>query len=164
MYRTTDHAIRIDWRFFQQVIAPSSVEDIQSCQASFSAVTWHLETPYLLKPREIPALRLATLLVNSKLVGPNSVLLHLSSVGLTECDVRDILNNAKENRICNIFALRGDNECGSKYRGGFAHAVDLVKFIRREFGDYFTICVAGYPLGHPEATSYQQDLIHLKEK
>nr|CAD7392782.1 unnamed protein product [Timema cristinae] len=53
---------------------------------------------------------------------------------------------------------------GSKYKGGFAHAVDLVKFIRREFGDYFTICVAGYPLGHPEATSYQQDLIHLKEK
>ena len=27
--------------------------------------------------------------------------------------------------------------------GGFNHAVDLVKHIRREFEDYFDICVAG---------------------
>uniref|UniRef100_A0A2I3HTC3 Methylenetetrahydrofolate reductase n=1 Tax=Nomascus leucogenys TaxID=61853 RepID=A0A2I3HTC3_NOMLE len=50
--------------------------------------------------------------------------------------------------------------------GGFNYAVDLVKHIRSEFGDYFDICVAvsGYPKGHPEAGSFEADLKHLKEK
>ncbi|NXS04188.1 MTHR reductase, partial [Oxylabes madagascariensis] len=47
---------------------------------------------------------------------------------------------------------------------GFNYAVDLVKHIRNEFDDYFDICVAGYPKGHPEAESYEADLRHLKEK
>lgn len=47
---------------------------------------------------------------------------------------------------------------------GFSYGTDLVKHIRKEFGDYFGICVAGYPMGHPEATSYEDDLRHLKEK
>ncbi|KAK7811135.1 hypothetical protein U0070_016075 [Myodes glareolus] len=48
--------------------------------------------------------------------------------------------------------------------GGFSCATDLVKHIRSEFGDYFDICVAGYPKGHPEAKSFEEDLQHLKEK
>lgn len=47
---------------------------------------------------------------------------------------------------------------------GFNYATDLVKHIKKEFGDYFVTCVAGYPTGHPEATSYEDDLKHLKEK
>ncbi|XP_028342418.1 methylenetetrahydrofolate reductase (NADPH) isoform X1 [Physeter macrocephalus] len=48
--------------------------------------------------------------------------------------------------------------------GGFSYAVDLVKHIRSEFGDYFDVCVAGYPKGHPDAESFEADLKHLKEK
>ncbi|XP_073937441.1 methylenetetrahydrofolate reductase (NADPH) isoform X3 [Castor canadensis] len=48
--------------------------------------------------------------------------------------------------------------------GGFNYAADLVKHIRSEFGDYFDICVAGYPKGHPEAGSFEDDLKYLKEK
>ncbi|KAG8505582.1 Methylenetetrahydrofolate reductase, partial [Galemys pyrenaicus] len=48
--------------------------------------------------------------------------------------------------------------------GGFNFAVDLVKHIRSEFGDYFDICVAGYPKGHPDAGSFEADLKYLKEK
>lgn len=47
---------------------------------------------------------------------------------------------------------------------GFSYAVDLIQHIRKEFGHYFVVCVAGYPTGHPEATSYEDDLMHLKEK
>ncbi|XP_069691924.1 methylenetetrahydrofolate reductase (NADPH) isoform X3 [Periplaneta americana] len=46
----------------------------------------------------------------------------------------------------------------------FRYARDLVHFIRENFGNYFTICVAGYPMGHPEADSIHQDLLYLKQK
>ena len=35
-------------------------------------------------------------------------------------------------------------------QGGFACALDLVKFIRATHGDYFGICVSGYPEAHPD--------------
>jgi len=47
---------------------------------------------------------------------------------------------------------------------GFAHAVDLVKFIRKNYGDYFGITVAGYPETHVSAASPEEDLKYLKEK
>ncbi len=45
-----------------------------------------------------------------------------------------------------------------------SYATDLVRFIRAEFGDYFCICVSGYPEGHLECTSLEDDLQRLKEK
>lgn len=36
-------------------------------------------------------------------------------------------------------------------QGGLSHAVDLVRLIRREHGDYFCIAVAGHPEGHQDA-------------
>ena len=47
---------------------------------------------------------------------------------------------------------------------GFAYASDLVAFIREEYGSFFTIAVAGYPVKHPEAPSYEEDLLNLKTK
>lgn len=49
-------------------------------------------------------------------------------------------------------------------RSEMVYATELVGHIRKTHGDYFVIGVAGYPSGHPEATSYEEDLIHLKEK
>src|SRR5699024_8160286 len=46
----------------------------------------------------------------------------------------------------------------------FRYASDLVQFIKREYGNYFTIVVAGYPVPHPEADSKEHDLQCLKEK
>lgn len=34
--------------------------------------------------------------------------------------------------------------------GGLRHAIDLVRLIRQEHGDYFGIAVAGHPEGHVE--------------
>ncbi len=45
-----------------------------------------------------------------------------------------------------------------------SYATDLVRFIRAEFGDYFCICVSGYPEGHLECASLEDDLQRLKEK
>lgn len=63
------------------------------------------------------------------------------------------LAGAKKAGIRNIVALRGDPPKGATEwkatAGGFACALDLVRFIRKEHGDFFHISVAGYPEGHP---------------
>jgi len=46
----------------------------------------------------------------------------------------------------------------------FSHAVDLIKYIREQYGDYFDIGVAGYPEGHPEAPDLETDVLYLKQK
>ena len=83
----------------------------------------------------------------------------------------------KEQGIRNVLALRGDppkgQETFTQVEGGFACALDLVKYIRAEHGDYFGIAVAGYPEAHPDAISedpqaqekaYWSDIQYLKEK
>ena len=71
--------------------------------------------------------------------------------------VRNALTEAKDAGIRNIVALRGDPPAGQEEwkatDGGFTCALDLVKFIREQFGDEFGISVAGYPEGHPNAIS-----------
>ena len=46
----------------------------------------------------------------------------------------------------------------------YKYGYQLVELIRTHFGQYFVIIVAGYPCGHPEATSYEEDLKFLKKK
>uniref|UniRef100_A0A183DBV0 Methylenetetrahydrofolate reductase [NAD(P)H] n=1 Tax=Gongylonema pulchrum TaxID=637853 RepID=A0A183DBV0_9BILA len=43
-------------------------------------------------------------------------------------------------------------------------ALDMIRWIKEEYGDYFTIACSGYPTGHPEAPSYRADLLYLKSK
>ena len=60
----------------------------------------------------------------------------------------------KSEGIQNILALRGDPPKGATsfeaVAGGFSCALDLVKYIRAEYGDYFGLTVAGYPEAHPD--------------
>ena len=71
--------------------------------------------------------------------------------------VHDDLQQAHDAGIRNIVALRGDPPAGedewTAAEGGFTCALDLVKYIRKEFGDDFGVSVAGYPEGHPNAIS-----------
>ncbi|XP_073441140.1 methylenetetrahydrofolate reductase (NADPH) [Dendrobates tinctorius] len=93
-------------------------------------------------------------------------ILHMTCCTQTKEEITAHLQKAKHNGLKNIMALRGD-PLGDEWEEeaeGFNYAVDLVKHIRNEFDDYFDICVAGYPKGHPEAESCDSDLRHLKEK
>jgi len=95
-------------------------------------------------------------------------MLHMTCVGSSKEDITSYLDKAKNLGLRNILALRGDlpniDEEWQYDPNKFNYATDLVKHTRENFGDYFTICVAGYPTGHPEAKVYEDDLMHLKEK
>merc|ERR1719445_362461 len=95
-------------------------------------------------------------------------MLHMTCVGSSKDEITSYLNKAKRLGLRNILALRGDlpniDEEWQYDPNKFNYATDLVRHIRENFEDYFTICVAGYPTAHPEAKSYDEDLLHLKEK
>lgn len=91
---------------------------------------------------------------------------HLTCVGASKAEIAEVAQEYWDAGIRHIVALRGDPPAGvSKYEphpGGYAYATDLVRGLR-DIGD-FEISVAAYPEGHPEATSLDIDLDHLKRK
>lgn len=94
--------------------------------------------------------------------------MHLTCTGMPKEKVDEALKEAYKAGCTNILALRGDppreNEKWEADANGFRYAKDLVKHIRAKYGDYFDICVAGYPEGSEEGTDPELLLQHLKEK
>ncbi|KAF2753882.1 methylenetetrahydrofolate reductase-like protein [Pseudovirgaria hyperparasitica] len=106
--------------------------------------------------------------------------LHLTCTNSSRELIDKTLEQAKALGIRNILALRGDPPRSEEYRDDdqkedddsnkdFTWAVDLVRYIRKQYGDYFCIGVAGYPEGHsdeshPEHQDPKNDLPYLVEK
>jgi len=89
---------------------------------------------------------------------------HLSCIGSTSENIRSQLQKYLDSGISYLVALRGDLPSGMAQPGEFRYASELVKFIRREFGNVFHIEVAAYPEYHPQANSAQDDLQNFKRK
>ncbi|MBP7586224.1 MAG: methylenetetrahydrofolate reductase [NAD(P)H] [Spirochaetes bacterium] len=96
-----------------------------------------------------------------------TVVSHLTCVGSTQDEILQVLTRYRDSGICNIMALRGDPPKGQggfvKTEGGFLHAVELVKFIKKHFPG-MGIGVAGYPEGHAETPNRLQEMENLKGK
>jgi methylenetetrahydrofolate reductase (NADPH) len=106
--------------------------------------------------------------------------LHLTCTNMNRRLIDDALEQAKVLGIRNILALRGDAPRSEEYREegqdpeddsnkDFTWAIDLVRYIRKQYGDYFCIGVAAYPEGHsdeshPEHQDPKTDLPYLVEK
>lgn len=106
--------------------------------------------------------------------------LHLTCTNMSRSLIDEALEQAKVLGMRNILALRGDAPRSKEYReegqlpeedsnNDFTWAIDLVRYIRRQYGDYFCIGVAAYPEGHsdeshPEHQSLEHDLPYLVEK
>lgn len=90
---------------------------------------------------------------------------HLSCVGDSKADLREILQEYKALGIKRIVALRGDLPSGAGLASSeLRFANELVEFIREETGDHFTLEVAAYPEMHPQATNFQADLDNFAHK
>ncbi len=90
---------------------------------------------------------------------------HLSCVGDTREQLRDLINQYKDNNINRIVTLRGDLPSGmGSSVGELQYASDLVSFIREETGDHFHLEVAAYPEMHPQSKSMDADLQAFKAK
>ncbi|MEW6743595.1 MAG: methylenetetrahydrofolate reductase [NAD(P)H] [Planctomycetota bacterium] len=95
------------------------------------------------------------------------VMAHLTCVGSGREEIKRVLERLIASGVENVLALRGDPPSGSSEfvppKDGFAHASDLVGFIRSLEAP---LCLAGacYPERHPEARDLASDLEHLKLK
>ncbi len=94
---------------------------------------------------------------------------HFTCVGQTLQDIDGVLENFAARGIENVLALRGDRptnqpEPPEGWFPDFKNAVDLLRHLRKQFGNTFSLGCAGYPEKHPEAPDFETDLRRLKDK
>lgn len=92
---------------------------------------------------------------------------HLSCIGRSREELRELINEYKSHGIKQLVALRGDLPSGygaGGSSGQFSYANELIEFIRAETGDWFHIEAAAYPEMHPQAKSPQEDLKNFVRK
>lgn len=91
---------------------------------------------------------------------------HLTCVGHSKQEIKDILDELENSGIENVIALRGDppkgETCFTPHSDGFRYASELTAFIRDSYS--FCIAVAGYPEGHIESPDKETDWNHLRQK
>jgi methylenetetrahydrofolate reductase (NADPH) len=89
---------------------------------------------------------------------------HLSCVGGTRDEIRQMLADYRALGCDRIVALRGDLPSGMARAGDLHYASDLVRFIRQEHGDHFHIEVGCYPETHPQSEDALACIRHFKAK
>ena len=95
---------------------------------------------------------------------------HLTCVGHTRAELREILERYAQAGVGNIMALRGDKPRDGNGSGDFAYASELVGLIREMNGSGvhasggFGVGVAGYPEGHHESPNRMVEMDRLKAK
>ena len=90
-------------------------------------------------------------------------LAHVTCLHADRDSLRRTLDGLAAAGIENVLALRGDRIEGREESREFAHASDLVRFIR-ENGYPFDVAAACYPEGHPESRDLLSDIRNLKIK
>ncbi len=90
---------------------------------------------------------------------------HLSCIGQSREEILELVRGYRDSGVRRIVALRGDLPSGMGYaQSEVKYADDLVRLIREETGDHFTLEVAAYPEMHPQARSFEDDIAHFKRK
>ncbi|WP_284727820.1 methylenetetrahydrofolate reductase [NAD(P)H] [Sphingomonas psychrolutea] len=92
---------------------------------------------------------------------------HLTCVGATKDEVRQVVEQFRSVGVKHFVALRGDPQGGmgsayQPYPGGYSNAAELVAGLREMGG--FEISVSAYPEKHPESPDVAADIDMLKRK
>lgn len=87
---------------------------------------------------------------------------HLTCVNSTKADVDRVIGEFQRFGIENVLALRGDVNPDIEPKKDFAHACDLIEYMKERSSLSFS--GACYPEGHPEAPSFDDDIANLKRK
>ncbi|MEA2348750.1 MAG: methylenetetrahydrofolate reductase [Thermoleophilaceae bacterium] len=91
---------------------------------------------------------------------------HLSCVGTTVDELREILSEIGQAGIENVLALRGDPPRGQKdfeaTEGGLTSSDQLAALIRKEFG--YTVGATCFPEKHPDAIDAEADIAFARKK
>lgn len=139
----TDEGERLLW---------SAISDLQPLSPTFVSVTYGAGG----------STRDRTVRLTGRIVAETGMqtVAHLTCVGSTVPELREVLAAYRRAGIGNLLALRGDPPGGPGQPwlatpGGLDHADQLVAMAREEGN--FTVGVAAFPEGHPESTSLQHD-------
>ncbi|EAT11056.1 methylenetetrahydrofolate reductase [NAD(P)H] [Bermanella marisrubri] len=90
---------------------------------------------------------------------------HLSCIGQSKDEIKQLLSTYADNKVERIVALRGDLPSGMAVSSGeLKYANELVELIKQEHGDQFHLEVAAYPEMHPQAPNFEADLENFKRK
>ncbi|HEX7597529.1 MAG TPA: methylenetetrahydrofolate reductase [NAD(P)H] [Polyangia bacterium] len=93
---------------------------------------------------------------------------HLTSIAATRAETVALVDRLVDAGIENLIPLRGDVPAGVENfvppADAFAHASDLVDFIRQRHGQRLCLATAGYPEGHPQCRDLALDMQHLVTK
>ena len=96
-----------------------------------------------------------------------TIVSHLTCVGASKDEIKEILTKYNDSGIQNIMALRGDPPKGEtqfvQTPNGFAYAAELVAFIKKHFPN-MGVGVAGFPEGHPATPNRLKEIDNLKAK
>ena len=92
---------------------------------------------------------------------------HLTCVGSSKEEIKEIADGYWENGVRHIVALRGDppegiDEVYVPTQGGFAYSSDLVAGLKKIHD--FEVSVSAYPERHPESTNWDVEIDNLKKK
>ncbi|MBW8782615.1 MAG: methylenetetrahydrofolate reductase [NAD(P)H] [Verrucomicrobia bacterium] len=96
-----------------------------------------------------------------------TVMPHLTCVGHSRTELNALADRIHDGGFRNIMTLRGDPPKGAAEfqvaADGLRYASELVALLKARHAD-FCLGVGGYPEKHPEASSLDADLDHLKRK
>ena len=96
-----------------------------------------------------------------------TIMPHLTCVGHSRDELKEIIAEFKDAGLRQIMALRGDPPQDAQdftpHPHGLAHANELVSLISEHYPEC-DVAVAGYPEKHPQAPNLETDLQNLKRK